>query len=322
MPHILVAGPLHPKGQAILENAPDFSVHYTEGPEEASYAPYIQDAHALLLRTQPLGGLTIANAAQLQLVSRHGVGYDAVDVAALSSRKIPLAVCGDVNSSAVAEHAVMMILALSKSALRADTSVRTGNWFWRNRLESRDLRGQRLLIIGYGRIGQQIARMMQGFDVHITAYDPYLVQQGWPKNGVPPVHDLHAALTASDIVSLSTPHSNTPILNAAAITRMKPGAIVVNTARGSLIDEVALITALQTGHIAAAGLDVFEEEPLPPSHPFSQMDQVLLSPHIAGVTQGAAERMAVGSAQNIVDFFGGKLERSLVVNKTEIGFER
>ncbi|MBP0482216.1 hydroxyacid dehydrogenase [Sagittula salina] len=315
MPHVLVAGKLHPLGRAVLDAAPGITAHYIDEISEDSYAPHIAQADALLIRTQPLSAATVARADRLRFVSRHGVGYDAVDVAALNARGIALAVCGDVNSTAVAEHACMMILAAAKRALRGDRAVRSGPWDWRNTLESQDIRGRTLLILGYGRIGQHVARMMAGFGLTILAYDPWLAQHGWPDGPATSVTDLDDALGQADILSVSAPKGNRPLIGAAEFARMKPGAILVNTARGGIVDEAALVDALRSGKVGAAGLDVFAQEPPAPANPLLGFDQVILSPHIAGVTEGAAERMAVSSAQNILDFLAGRLDPALIVNR-------
>lgn len=318
MPQVLVAGELHPVGRAVLDGAPNMSVRYIDEISEESYAPFIAEADALLIRTQPLSAETVAKADRLRIVSRHGVGYDAVDVAALTARGIPLAVCGDVNSYSVAEHACMMILACAKRAVRADASVRQGPWGWRNTLESQDLRGRCLLIAGFGRIGRHVAQMMAGFGMDIRAYDPWLSRHGWPDGPVAAMDDLAEALAWADVVSISAPKGERPLIGAPELAMMKPGAILVNTARGGIVDETALADALRSGHLGAAGLDVFEQEPPAPDHPLLQFDQLILSPHIAGVTEGAAERMAIGSAQNILDFLSGTLDPDLIVNRTQI----
>lgn len=318
MPQVLVAGKLHPVGRAVLDGAPNLSVRYIDEISEESYAPFIAEADALLIRTQPLSAETVAKADRLRIVSRHGVGYDAVDVAALTARGIPLAVCGDVNSYSVAEHACMMILACAKRAVRADASVRHGPWGWRNTLESQDLRGRSLLIAGFGRIGRHVAQMMAGFGMDIRAYDPWLSRHGWPDGPVAAMDDLAEALAWADVVSISAPKGERPLIGAPELAMMKPGAILVNTARGGIVDETALADALRSGHLGAAGLDVFEQEPPAPDHPLLQFDQLILSPHIAGVTEGAAERMAIGSAQNILDFLSGTLDPDLIVNRTQI----
>jgi D-3-phosphoglycerate dehydrogenase / 2-oxoglutarate reductase len=318
MPHILVAGKLHPSGRKILDEALDVTVHYVEEISEESYAPFIAEADALLIRTQPMSAPTVAKAKRLKIVSRHGVGYDAVDVNALNERSIPLAVCGDVNSYSVAEHACMMMLAACKRAIRADASVRTGPWGWRNGLESQDLRGRNLLLLGYGRIGRHIAAMMAGFEMNIRAYDPFLKSQGWPGGVVLPVEDLHKALGWADVISVSVPKSDKPLIDVPEFAAMKDGVVLVNTARGGIVDEAALVSAVQSGKVGAAGLDVFAQEPPSPNSLLIGLDQVILSPHIAGVTLGASERMAINSARNILDFFDGTLDPTLVVNKSRI----
>ncbi|WP_417208606.1 hydroxyacid dehydrogenase [Antarctobacter sp.] len=319
MPHVLVAGNLHPSGRALLDSAPGLTVRYIDEISEPSYAPHIHDADALLIRTQPLTRDTIAKADRLRIVSRHGVGYDAVDVGALNRRGIALAVCGDVNSYSVAEHACMMILAASKRALRGDRAVRTGPWGWRNSLESQDLRGRNLLILGFGRIGRHTAEMMSGFGMTIRAFDPYLQGLGWPDGAVAEAGDLDAALGWADVISVSAPKADKPLIGAAQFAMMRDGVVIVNTARGGIVEESALIAALESGKVGAAGLDVFESEPPADDSPLTHFDQVILSPHIAGVTEGASERMALGSAQNIIDFFKDRIDPALVVNRREIG---
>lgn len=318
MPHVLVAGQMHPSGRALLDTAPGITVRYVEEISEESYAPHLHEADALVIRTQPLSAPTVAHGDRLKIVSRHGVGYDAVDVAALTARGIALAVCGDVNSYSVAEHACMMILGASKRVLRGDASVRHGPWGWRNRLESQDLRRRNLLILGYGRIGQHTARMMGGFGMTIRACDPYLLAHGWPEGDVAPAENLHDALAWADVISISAPKTDRPLIAAPEFAAMKDGVILVNTARGGIVEEAALVEALRSGKVGAAGLDVFEDEPPAPDHPLTAFDQVILSPHIAGVTEGASERMAIGSAQNVLDFFAGTIDPALVVNRKDL----
>lgn len=319
MAHVLVAGKLHPLGHEVLDSAPGVTVTYIEEDTEAAYAAHIAQADALLIRTQPLTPETVSKAERLRIVSRHGVGYDSVNVAALSACGIALAVCGDVNSYSVAEHACMLMLAASKRVLRADASVRHGPWAWRNGLESQDLRGRNLLILGYGRIGRHTAVMMAGFGLTIRAYDPWLQAQGWPDGPVAPAGDLQSALGWADVISVSAPKGDKPLIGAAEFACMKDGTVLVNTARGGIVEEAALIDALRSGRIGAAGLDVFENEPLPGDHPLKGFDQVVLSPHIAGVTLGAAERMAVDSAQGILDFLTGTLDPARIVNRDALG---
>jgi D-3-phosphoglycerate dehydrogenase / 2-oxoglutarate reductase len=315
MPHLLIAGKLHPAGLTLIEGADGYTYDNVEEISEPSYAPLIGKADALVIRTQPMSSDTIARASRLKIVSRHGVGYDAVDVAALNERRIPLCVVGDVNSLSVAEHAMMLILACAKRLVRADRSVRQGPWGWRNALESSEISGKRLLIIGYGRSGRQLAEMAGGFKMQIRAFDPILVKRGWPEGPVSPVASLAEGLAWADVVSLHVPKSGPPMLGADEFSHLKRGAIVVNTARGGIVDERALASALSDGRVGAAGLDVFDAEPPAKDHPLLAFDQVVLTPHIAGLTQQAAERMAVSSVQNVFDFFAGRLDPDLIVNK-------
>ena len=313
---------MHPSGRAILDAAADATVTYIDETSEESLIAEVGRAEAVLLRTQPFTRSTADLAPNLRIVSRHGVGYDAVDVDALNARGVALAICGDVNATTVAEHIAMLILAASKRLLRADASARHGPWEWRNRLEACDIRGRRLLLVGYGRIGRQADRLMQVFGMEVRAHDPFLDERGWPEDGVPPVASLDKGLAWADVISFSLPHSGAPLIGAAEIAQMREGVILINTARGSLIDEAAMIAGLESGKIGAAGLDVFATEPLAVGHPLGRFDQVILTPHIGGLTRDAAERMAVSSAQNSLDFFAGRLDPTLIVNADAIDAQR
>ena len=315
MPHLLIAGKLHPAGLAVLQDAHGVTYDYVEEVSEPSYAPLIEKADGLVIRTQPLSAATIASAAKLKIVSRHGVGYDSVDMTALNERRIPLCIVGDTNSLSVAEHAMMMILACAKQAIRADRAVRSGNWGWRNRLEAGEISGKRLLIVGFGRSGRHLARMARGFEMDVRAFDPFLAEKGWPEGTVQPVASLSDGLAWADAISVNVPKAGQPLLTSREFNQMKPGAILVNTARGGIVDEAALAAALTEGRVAAAGLDVFDEEPTAKDHPLFAFDQVVLSPHIAGLTSQAGERMAVASVQNVLDFFAGRLNPDLIVNR-------
>jgi D-3-phosphoglycerate dehydrogenase len=315
MPHLLVAGKLHPAGLALLDCAEDVTYDYVEEVSEPSYAPFIGKADAVVIRTQPMSSATIAEASRLKIVSRHGVGYDAVDIAALNKRQIPLCIVGDVNSLSVGEHAMALILAAAKRLIRADRSVRMGPWGWRNALEAGEISGKNLLIIGYGRSGRHLARMAQGFGMQTHAFDPFLVKQGWPDGPTAAVPSLAEGLAWADVISVHVPKTGRPVLGAEEFAVMKPGVIIVNTARGGIVDEAALDVALTEGRVAAAGLDVFDDEPPAKDHPLIVFDQIVLTPHIAGLTEPAAERMAVSSAQNVLDFFAGRLDPDLIVNK-------
>ena len=312
MPHVLVAGKLHPSGLTLLDAAAGVTWDYVEEVSEQSYTPLIGKADGLVIRTQPLTAATVARANRLKIVSRHGVGYDAVDVAALTARGIALAVVGDVNSVSVAEHAMMLMLATAKQVVEADSATRHGQWAWRNSLKPVELRGKRLLILGYGRSGRHLAQMAQGFRMEIAAHDPFLIAD--PDPPVTRVADLTEGLRTADFVSIHIPRTDRPLIGAAELSAMKRGAIIVNTARGGIVDELALAAALSSGHLGGAGLDVFETEPPDPDGPMMRAARMVLTPHIAGLTAESGERMAVQSVQNVLDYLAGRIDPALVVN--------
>jgi D-3-phosphoglycerate dehydrogenase len=257
----------------------------------------------------------LVNADRLKVVSRHGVGYDNVPVDALTARGIPLAVVGPVHAGSVAEQAMYFILALAKSGFRHDAAVRRGDWAMGTRLEAVDLAGRTLLIIGFGRIGREVARRARAFDMRVLAFSPHVAADQMEALGVTKVPAWRAALAESDFVSLHVPRlpATERMIGAAELAAMKPDACLINTARGGLIDEAALARALAEGTIAGAALDTFETEP-PGDNPLFASDRVILSPHVAGITRESAVRIAVAAAQNILDALDGQLDPLRVIN--------
>ena len=315
MPHVLVAGRIHEAGLVVLRDAPGVTLDLVDEVSIESYAPLVGAADAVLIRTQPMPASVIDAAPRLKIVARHGVGYDAIDIEALNRHGIALAIAGDVNSRSVAEHTLMLILALAKRTLAYDAATRRSGWQRRNDLEAGEIAEKTLLVLGFGRIGQTVARLAQAFGMQVTVYDRFIDQAAIRAAGGVPVTELGPALEQADMVSVHVPLSpDGPVIGAGELARMKPTAFVVNTARGGLIDEAALATALAEGRLAGAGLDVFANEPPPPDHPLLASDRVILTPHTAGLTRECAARMSISAARNILDFFAGKLDPALVVN--------
>lgn len=319
MPHVVVAGKIHEAGRAVLAAAPGVSVAFVDDGADAAYPPFMAAADALLIRTQRLTAEVIAKAPRLKIVSRHGVGYDAVDVNALNARAIPLAIVGDVNSRPVAEHTLMMMLSLAKRTAAYDRATRSGGWAIRNSFSPTELWGKTLLVIGFGRIGRTLAKLAAPFEMTILAHDPFLSEDAIRAAGAAPAPDIDASLPLADFVTVHVPLSDGgALLDAKRLARMKKGAIAINTARGGLIDETALAAALESGALAGAGLDVFVAEPPPEDHPLLRSERTLLSPHSAGLTEECAARMGAKAAQNILDFFAGALDPALVVNRGNV----
>ena len=314
MPHVVVAGEIHPAGIAVLEGAEGVTFENVTDPDPNAYLARLPEADGVLLRTQPLTADAIGNAPRLRIVSRHGVGFDLVDVAALTARQIPLAIVGDVNSRTVAEHTMMLMLAASRRLVDTNRRLRQGDWAQRDEFAPREVDGKRLLIVGFGRIGRALAVRAAPFGLDIHVHDPFVDMSAL--EDVTPAPDLTAALGEADIVALHVPKTDTPILGAEEIAAMKPGSVIVNAARGGLIDEPALLNALEDGRVAAVGLDVFADEPPLPDDPLIAHPRVVATPHSAGLTLECAERMAVAATRNIVAHFAGRLDPALVVNRS------
>lgn len=320
MPHILVAGRIHEQGLEVLKNAKGITFDLVDEVSQDSYVPLLPKADALLIRTQRLDSAAIATAPHLKIVSRHGVGYDAVDVEALNKRKIPLCIVGDVNSRAVAEHTLMLMLSAARRVVAYDQATRSGNWKLRNAFETIELDGKTILVMGMGRIGRRVAQLAQAFGMKILGLDPMVPASTMKELNITPATDLASALKLADFVTLHVPLiGGKPVIGTDELALMKPSAILINAARGGLIDESALDDALKSRRLYGAGLDVFATEP-PGNNSLLSNPYITVSPHSAGLTAECAARMGVSSAQNILDYFAGKLVSNLVVNANTIGY--
>jgi D-3-phosphoglycerate dehydrogenase len=317
MAKVLIIGPFHERGIALLEARDDVDFEIVDGRSEAELADRIRDADAATIRTAPLPAAVIEQAVRLKVVSRHGVGYDNVDVAALTAHRIPLAIAADANATAVAEHTLFFMLALAKQALRHDRAVREGNWEIRNRFETVDLMGRRILVLGFGRIGREVAKRCAAFDMAVSVYDPYVQANVIEDAGYRSVPEFQTVLPETDVLTVHMPLADESrhLIGSSELAALPSHALVINCARGGIFDEDALHTALTSGTIAGAGIDVFEHEPPPENHPLFGLDNVLLSPHTAGMSQEAAIRMAISTARNALAGIDGKLDPSMVVNR-------
>jgi D-3-phosphoglycerate dehydrogenase len=279
----------------------------------AEHAP----VSGVALGVTPFGGPEIAAAREMRVVARIGVGYDAVDVPALTAHKIPLMVAGAANSPSVAEQAIFMMMALAKRGAELHAAVKGGRWSERLRMVPFDLYEKTVLIVGFGRIGTRVAKRCQAMEMKVLVYDPYVSPDAIKAAECDPVSDLDAALARADFVTIHCPKTPETVgmLNAARLARMKPTAYLVNTARGGIIDEPALHAALKNGKLAGAGLDVFEAEPTPVDNPLLALPNVISAPHMAGVTRESLDRMGLQTAQNILSVLDGKPIRENVINK-------
>jgi D-3-phosphoglycerate dehydrogenase len=317
MAKVLVVQAFHGHGMKLLEARADVEYEIVDGGLE-ELAEKIVDADGVTVRTSLLPAAVIERAERLKVVSRHGVGYDNIDVDALTRRGVPLAVAADANATAVAEHTLFFMLALAKQGLRYDRATRAARWAVRNSLEAVDLLGRRVLVMGFGRIGREVAKRCAAFGMQVMVYDPYVqanvIEAAGAWRSVP---DFRAALPETDVLSMHMPlgAESRGLIGAAELAALPAHAFVINAARGGIIDEAALHDALTSGTIAGAGLDVFEEEPPPAKHPLFALENVILSPHSAGLSKEAAIRMAISTARNVLAGIDGKLDPSMVVNR-------
>ena len=305
---LLADDSLWPDGPNMLEEVACLRRLSTYPPEE-DLIRAARGVDAILCRSAYISRAVIAASSKLRIVSRHGVGLDYVDVEACSEHGVLVTTTGDANSEAVSEQAFALLLAVARKIPVAHVAVRSGQWAGaRPGLVGTELYRKVLGIVGLGRIGSRMARHAVGFDMEVIACDPYVDPGHARALGVKLV-DLDTVLRRADVISLHVPLTGETrhMIGRTAFELMKPSAILINTARGPIVDEVALIDALSTGQIAAAGLDVFLDEPMPEDHPLSRLDNLVCSPHIAGQTEEAMVRVSIIAAENILCALGGQV---------------
>ncbi|MGH6678044.1 MAG: hydroxyacid dehydrogenase [Bradyrhizobium sp.] len=318
---VLVTESFSAKGRALLNERDD--VEMVEFPNMISAQDFEAmlkaqaPAHGVALGATRFGEAELKASGDIKVVTRIGVGYDAVDVPALSRRKVPLMVAGTANSPSVAEHAVFMMLTLAKRANDMHALVKNGTWAQRLGMLPFDLFGKTVLIVGFGRIGTRTAKRCLAMEMQVLVCDPYKPAAAIRAAGCEPVTGLEAALPRADFVSVHCPKTpeTVGLFNAARLKLMKPTAYLINTARGGLVDEKALYEALVSKKLAGAGLDVFAQEPPPVEHPLLGLPNVVMAPHVAGVTREAVDRMSEQTARNLLSALDGAPIRENVINR-------
>jgi D-3-phosphoglycerate dehydrogenase len=305
------------EGIALMQARDDIeTIIYPALITQAELLPRLTDISGIALSGTPFKRAEMEASPAMQVVARIGVGYDAVDVPVLTARGVPLMTAGTANSTSVAEQAFHLIIALAKQHRAMDSLVRGDKWTERHGALPMELAGKTVLIVGFGRIGTRTACRCAAFDMTVLIHDPYINQDNIRSAGFEPASDLNIALPRADIVCIHCPKNpeTVGLFNATRLGLMKKGGLIVNTARGGIIEEPALYQALVSGHLAGAGLDVFEQEPTPPDNPLLQLDQVISSPHMAGVTTEAVAAMAVATSRNILSVLDGSPNRENTIN--------
>src|SRR6185312_6894830 len=318
---IFVTESMSQPGRALLHAREDIElVEFPNMISQKDFNAKLQEhapVHGVALGGTRFGEPELESSRDMLVVTRIGVGFDAVDVPALSRRKVPLMVAGTANSPSVAEHALFMMLTLAKRANELHSLVKNGTWAQRLGVLPFDLFGKTVLIVGFGRIGTRNAKRCLAMEMQVLVYDPYKPAAEIKAAGCEAVADLKAALPRADFVTIHCPKTPETVgmFNVALFKLMKPTAYLINTARGGIVDEKALHEALVSRKLAGAGLDVFEQEPPPVGQPLHGLPNVIMAPHVAGVTVEAVDRMSEQTARNILSALDGEPIRHNVINQ-------
>jgi D-3-phosphoglycerate dehydrogenase / 2-oxoglutarate reductase len=301
---VLVCDPISPKGIALLQQRPEFQV--TVLPKrlsEEELLPQVSEVVAMVVRSETKVTRKVLEAApQLRVVGRAGVGVDNIDVEAATQRGVVVMNTPGGNTITTAELSFAMILSLARKVPQAYASMTAGKWD-RKQFQGREVCGKTLGVLGMGRIGSEVAKRALAFGMKVLAYDPFLQESRARAIGVELV-DLDEVYRDADYLSIHMPVTDQTrgMLNAAAFSKMKPKVCIVNCARGEIIVEEDLVAALDSGKVAAAGLDVFSTEPLPAEHPFRKHPGVMLTPHLGASTQEAQEKCGIEVAEVIAAY--------------------
>jgi D-3-phosphoglycerate dehydrogenase len=302
---ILVCDPISPKGIALLQQRPEFQVVVLpKRLAEAELLPVVADAVAMVVRSETKVTRKVLEAApQLRVVGRAGVGIDNVDVEAATQRGVVVMNTPAGNTITTAELSFAMILSLARKLPQAHGTMVAGKWD-RKQFQGVELHGKTLGVLGMGRIGGEVAKRAIAFGMRVIAYDPFLTEARAKAMGVELASELDAVYRDADFISIHMPVTDQTkgMLNAAAFAKMKPGVRIVNCARGEIIVESDLVAALDSGKVAAAGLDVFPVEPLAADHPFRKHPGITLTPHLGASTEEAQEKCGIEVAEVITGY--------------------
>jgi D-3-phosphoglycerate dehydrogenase len=270
---------------------------------------------AVVVRQLPFSAEAIEAAPRLRVISRHGVGYDGVDLPAATKRGIPVLIAPAANAVAVAEHTIALMLAAARAVPRHDAAVRSGAWD-RSHV-GMQMSGRTIGLVGVGTIGRIVARAAAGLGMRVIAYDPYLRASSAEPLAFEQVDSLDALLQQSNVLSLHCPLTDETrnLIGAAQLTRLPKGAILVNAARGPVVDDMALAEALRSGQLSAAGLDTFPKEPVPEGHPFFSLPNIVMTPHMGGSTDAALDSVALIAVEHALAVLDGlPIDRAVCVN--------
>ncbi len=308
---------IHESGIELLKKNKNFEFDIIENISSENLVKVLPKYDGITLRVAKIGPEILKNCNNLKVISRHGVGYDNVDIKTLKKKNIQLLITATANAVSVAEHVMYMILSLSKGVIQYDKMVRSGQFRQAaNEIKTFELFNKEILIMGFGRIGKILIKRCNGFEMKSMIYDPFIDKKEIEKYGGKKVDNLNLAFKSADYISIHMPlNSKTKNLIDLNILRsMKKNTIIINTARGGIINENDLDEALKKNIIFGAGLDVFTKEPIEMTSPLVKNKQILLSPHSATFTEECTKRMGLQTVQNLIDFFENKLKSNMKVS--------
>ena len=313
---ILIIQKVHEKGMELIKNHPNFDVEVTNDVSVENLKSKIKDCDGVSIRIAKLPSEVIDEAKNLKIISRHGVGYDNIDLKKAKEKDVKIAITANANAVTVAEHVMFVLLNIAKRKDLFDKVVRDGNFNDRNKLPKMiEVWKKNFLIMGFGRIGKALIKRCLGFEMKVDVYDPFVNSQIIKSFGGNKVENFNNAVSNADYISIHMPLNDKTknLINMKVLKMMKKNTIIINTARGGVINEKDLDEALNKKIIFGAGLDVFEKEPPDADDPLLKNKRVLLSPHSSSFTMECKSRMSVETVQNIIDFFEKKTKNSMIV---------
>ncbi len=315
---VAVLGKVDQKGLSFLKEN-EFKVIEIESFEIQNLKEQLKDVDGILLRTTKLDKEILEHCDNLKIISRHGVGYDNVDLDFLNDNKIALCITSTSNAVSVAEHVLSFFIYLTKKLSLSDSLVKEGNFEKKSELPNFfELYKKKVLIIGFGRIGKEVAKRCLGFDMEVYVYDPFLDNEIIIRNQCIPI-EKNQGLAIADFITIHLPLNGDTknFISQTELNLMRKNSILVNTSRGGIVNENDLCIALDSKKIQGAGMDVFVSEPPESNHPFFKLDNILLTPHNAALTLECRERMSLEASQNIVFFLNNMSELNVenLVNK-------
>ncbi|MCJ8332293.1 MAG: hydroxyacid dehydrogenase [Lentisphaeria bacterium] len=309
-PRVFIPEPIAECGMKLLQESCDCIAPWVDGQElsDAEQKEILYGSNAVIVRLFKISAEDLEKCPDLKVIGKHGVGVDNIDCQAATARGIPVVFTPTANSNAVAEHAIGLMMALARNIVPSSVALRDGRFADRNQFTGVELSEKTLGVVGLGRIGSRVAEIASaGLNMKVCGYDPYLNTESYegPAEIVSTLNDLFGRvdfLTLHVALSPETEH----LIDDERIAMLKPGCRIINTSRGAVVDESALIRALEEERIAGAAIDVFEEEPVPADHPLCAAPNLLLTPHISSSSHESMDRMANGSAQGVLDVLNGK----------------